>query len=135
QAIRRPELHTHVQVSGAARVQPRQPATAQVEHVATLRAAGHTQIRARHDRRYGDLRTEPQLRIRDEHFGIEIFTITLEARIFRHLEDHVHVATFAAALASVAYPAKRHVLPRGNAGRDLDRELALLTHASIATTL
>ena len=76
-----------------------------------------------------------ELRVRDEHFGVEILAVALEARIVRDFEDHVDVAARTAARARVADAAQRHVLTRRDAGGNLHANLPVAAHASFATTL
>ena len=114
QLLRRPELDAHVQIAGAARVHAREPAAAQVKELAALRAGGNLERHARRDGRHLDRRAEHELRIGDEHLGVEILAVALEAWIVGDVEHDVDVAALAAALRRVADAAHRHVLT----GRD-----------------
>ena len=127
--------HAHVQVAGAAGAHARQAAPAQVEHLPARRAGRDRQRHGGGHRRYLDRGAEHQLRVGDEHLGVQILAVALEPLIVGHLEHHVHVAALAVADAGIAHPAQRHVLPRGHAGRYLHLDRLVAAHAPLAATL
>ena len=97
-------------------------------------AGGHRHRRVARNRRNAQLGAKHELRVRDEHLGVEIFAVALEARIVGDLEQHVNVAARPASRSRVADAAQRHVLARRYARRNLDRDLALAAQSSFATT-
>src|SRR5881227_3705799 len=83
-----PQLHSNVEIAGAARIHPRQATATEVKDLATLRTGRNLQCRARHDRRYHDIRTQHELPVREQHLRVQLLTITLEARIISNFENH-----------------------------------------------
>src|SRR5690606_38375301 len=116
---RRPELYAHVQITSARRIHARQTASLQMEDLAALRSSGHAQRERTRNAGHLDVRTKHELRIRHEHFAVEIVTVALEAVVFGNLEHDEHVAARRTTKARVPATAHAHVLPRRNAGRDV----------------
>ena len=104
QPLGRPELHAHVQVTRAAGIDARQASPAQVELLPALRSGGNRQHHGAGDGRDGNLAAKHQLRIRHQHFRVQVFTVAVEARIFGNVEHYVHVAARTAANAGIAHP-------------------------------
>src|SRR5207237_7025421 len=135
QVVGRPELESHMQISGRARVDPRQSATTKVEDLTALCSRRHLKTHAPGDHRHIDVGSERQLRIRHQHLGIKIFTLALETRIFLDLEHHQDVATRTTARADVADSAHRHVLTGGHSGGNPHHYLLLAAQPSLASAL
>ena len=123
-----------MQVAHATRVHARQSLSAHHEHLATLRALRNRQRQRASDTRHIDISAEYGLRIREQHFAIEIFAVALEAFIFDHFEDDDDITARTAAHPGIPHAAQMHVLPRRDAGRNLDLDvvLAALTPFSAA---
>src|SRR5262249_26817195 len=106
-----------------------------MKDVAALGAWRNLDRRARRRRRHGDFRTEHELRIGDEYLGVELLTIAFEPRVVRDLEENVNVAARPLTLTCVADAAQRHVLPGRHSRRDVDRDLAIVSHPPLAFAL
>src|SRR4051794_6692895 len=103
-----------------------------MKDVTALRARGDRELHRLGDRRDAQVGAQRELREGDENLRVEIFAVTLEAWIVSHLEQHVHVAAPTAARSGVTHPAQRHVLPRGDAGRNLHLDVLVAAHAAFA---
>ena len=68
------------------------PRPAQMEQLPALRSGRNRHATVAGDSRHAELRAEHELRVRDEHFGVEILAVALEPRVIGNLEQHVDVA-------------------------------------------
>src|ERR1700682_5472132 len=91
-----PHLQSHVQVSGRARVDPRQTPSAKIEHLTALSSTRYLQSHGATAHRHFNVRAERKLRIRHKHLSVKIFAVALEAWIFLHLEHDEDVPRRAA---------------------------------------
>jgi len=85
-SVWRPELDTNVEVARSTGIHTRQSAAAQMEDVTTLGASRNLERDVCGDGGDAHLAPEHKLRVRDQHLGVEIFTVALEARVFSDFE-------------------------------------------------
>ena len=85
----------------------------------------------------GDLDLAAEGQHREQHVGLmeQIVAVAGEPRILLDEDDHVEVASRAAADPGLAFALQSQALPRGDAGRDLDGQLALLLNLTLATAV
>src|SRR5205085_7840054 len=108
---------------------------AELKYFSTLRSRGNADRCLAVDGRHLDLCTEHELRIRDEHLGVKVLTVALEALIFLDFEDDDDIAASSATKSGVPRPAHRHVLAGRDARGDIDRQLGAAAHAPFSTAL
>src|SRR5829696_2937179 len=106
-----------------------------MEQLSALRSRRNGERDARRHGGHVQRRAQYELRIGDEHFGVEILTIPLEPRIVGDVEDDVHVAALASTLRCVPDAAHRHVLPRRDSGGNRDLDHLLAAHSAVAPAL
>src|SRR5688572_2122573 len=129
------QLDPHVQIANPRRVHSRKTSATEVKYLATLGSRGNLQCHACAYRRHLNVGAEHELRVRDEHFAVQILGISLKTRIFLDLEYDEDIPPSAPARTDIPCPAHRHVLSGRNARRNLDRYTFLLAHPSLAATL
>src|SRR5262245_332434 len=106
-----------------------------MEDLSALRTGWHGEPDVACDTLDAQVRAKHELRVRDEHLGVEILTVTLEPRIVGDLEKNVDVTTRTAARPGISDTAQRHVLTCRDAGRNLHRQLFFAAQPSFTTTL
>ena len=84
------------------------------------------------ERRHADLAAERERREVDRHLAVEVVAVALEERVLLHVDDDVEVAGRAAGRAVLAFALEPQPLAGGDAGGNLDRDLALAADASRA---
>src|SRR5258708_538722 len=105
----------------------------QAHGLAVLRAGRHAHLRAiAFDRRHVELVTERCLCGRDAEHVDEVVALALEARMFLEADEDVEVARWAAAHPGLALARDAKLLAVVDAGRDVEREVALLALATLA---
>ena len=98
-----------------------------------LRRRRHMKQHLPADERHRHVGAKDELRIGQQGLGVQILAIALEPRIIGDLEDHMDVATLAAARARVPDAAKGHVLIRRDAGRNLYYDFLVAAQSSLTS--
>ena len=101
----------------------------EAEHGVGRRALGNVQGLRSGWRVHRDRPAEGDDRERDVDFAVEVVTVALELGVLGHVHDHVQVARRATGEAGLALAVQPQALARGDAGRDLDGQLALACDA------
>jgi hypothetical protein len=129
------KLEANVKVAHARRIHSRKTTSSQMKNLTTFRSRGNVKSNARRNSRNFDIGAKDQLRIRDEHFAIQVFAVALETRILFNLEYNQNVAATTAARTDVARASHGHVLTGRHTGRNMNLDLLVLSNATFSATL
>src|SRR3989454_6057702 len=130
--LRRLHLHGREQIAASASVDVGHPLAAQPQRGAGLRPFGDFDRVHTIQRRHLNLAAERHGREVDRDLAEQIVAVAAEELVLLHVDDDVEMAGGTAGGSGLAFTLQTQLLSRRDARRNLDRDLALVRHATRA---